>query len=398
MSDAERDEVVADLADLAVYQALLEGRGRARHRRRLRGLRRAALPRVEPAAGEPAAAAGGGPHAPARARVRPRPRRRTSAGSTAAATPTRCSPTAELRGARAPTRRRPPPRREGAVAVVRRCSSWVLRRGVGRRRRDAGPGRAGGRGRVRRRAGPLARAGAVVRTGRRRLLDRPGIDRRVHRALACRPGCPNLAARGAAPASAPRERSSRPRPAGSAWAGPGPCPARRAQPAPLPWSTGPDRTSGSVDCGSVTLCDADGAVTAGSSGADARHGGGAAAYRSGGPPGCSSAASTGRPACSGACRRAWPPGTPAPATSCGCPSSPRTAGISVRIASSSLCGGRRVARLPGGAHLLQPALDLDLGLDRLGALGVDHLLDRPQRVAGHRRSASRDPPRSRWPR
>jgi hypothetical protein len=27
MSDAERDEVVADLADLAVYQALLEGRG-----------------------------------------------------------------------------------------------------------------------------------------------------------------------------------------------------------------------------------------------------------------------------------------------------------------------------------------------------------------------------------
>ena len=117
------------------------GPRRARHRRRLRRLRRAALPRVEPAAGQPAAAARRGPDAPARARLRPRPGALRHAGSTAGATRTRCCPTPE---------HRPAPRPENAPPVRRR---GVL--GLG----SAGGGRYLAAGdRVRRRARRLAPA------------------------------------------------------------------------------------------------------------------------------------------------------------------------------------------------------------------------------------------------
>ena len=118
MSEAERDEVVADLADLAVYQALLESRGvrgivvdcadcGEQHFHEWSLLRASLQQLLEEGHMRP--------HEPA---FDPDPPS-TSAGSTAAATRTRCSPTAEPASAQ---RQRPPPRGRGPSSCA--VSSW----------------------------------------------------------------------------------------------------------------------------------------------------------------------------------------------------------------------------------------------------------------------------------
>ena len=118
LSEAERDEVVADLADLAVYQALLEARGvrgivvdcgdcGEQHFHEWSLLRASLQQLLEEGQMRP--------HEPA---FDPDPAELRHAGSTAAATPTRCSPTAD----RHPRTTTAPSRREGAAAVVQLSS------------------------------------------------------------------------------------------------------------------------------------------------------------------------------------------------------------------------------------------------------------------------------------
>ena len=73
LTPTERQDVLEDLADLEIYQALLAPRGAPRARHRVRGLPRAALLRLGPAARQPAPPARLGPAAGARAGLRPGP-------------------------------------------------------------------------------------------------------------------------------------------------------------------------------------------------------------------------------------------------------------------------------------------------------------------------------------
>ncbi len=75
LTDDERLDVQADLAELTEFRSHPRAPARRGHHRRLRRLRRAALLRLGPDGGEPAGPAGRGAHPRARARLRPRPRR-----------------------------------------------------------------------------------------------------------------------------------------------------------------------------------------------------------------------------------------------------------------------------------------------------------------------------------